>query len=92
MPHSLLRRSYATFNSFVEFFQGLWEGREGIFLQHMGRHEGSRVYCLEGIKNVVQLAVMAIGEFFSTALTFITLPFQFIWEDCKEIITTAWEA
>ena len=46
----------------------------------------------ETIKNVVQVAIMAIGEFFSTALTIITLPFQFIWENCKEIITTAWEA
>ena len=80
------------FNSFVEFFQGLWEGIKEFF---SGLWEGMKEIvstAWEGIKNVVQLAIMAIGEFFSTALTIITLPFQFIWENCKEIITTAWEA
>ena len=80
------------FNSFVEFFQGLWEGIKSFF---SGIWEGMKEIvstAWETIKNVVQLAIMAIGEFFSTALTIITLPFQFIWENCKEIITTAWEA
>ena len=80
------------FNTFVEFFKGLWEGIKSFF---SGIWEGMKEIvstAWEGIKNVVQLAIMAIGEFFSTALTIITLPFQFIWENCKEIITTAWEA
>lgn len=80
------------FNSFVEFFKGLWEGVKSFF---SGIWEGMKEIvsaAWEGIKNVVQLAVMAIGEFFSTALTIITLPFQFIWENCKEIILAAWEA
>ncbi len=80
------------FNSFVEFFKGLWEGVKSFF---SGIWEGMKEIvsaAWEGIKNVVQLAIMAIGEFFSTALTIITLPFQFIWENCKEIILTAWEA
>lgn len=80
------------FNSFVEFFKGLWEGIKSFF---SGIWEGMKEIvsmAWEGIKNVVQLAIMAIGEFFSTALTIITLPFQFIWENCKEIILTAWEA
>ena len=82
----------AAFTAFVEFFQGLWEGVKEFF---SGIWEGMKEIVTtvwETIKNVVQLAVMAIGEFFSTALTIITLPFQFIWENCKEIITTAWEA
>ncbi|MBQ1647867.1 MAG: phage tail tape measure protein, partial [Bacteroidales bacterium] len=80
------------FNSFVEFFKGLWEGVKTFF---SGIWDGMKEIVStvwETIKNIVQLAVMAIGEFFSTALTIITLPFQFIWENCKEIITTAWEA
>lgn len=80
------------FNSFVEFFKGLWEGIKEFF---SGIWEGMKEIvstAWETIKNVVQVAIMAIGEFFSTALTIITLPFQFIWENCKEIILTAWEA
>ena len=80
------------FNTFVQFFQGLWEGVKNFF---SGIWEGMKEIvskAWETIKNVVQVAIMAIGEFFSTALTIITLPFQFIWENCKQIITTAWEA
>ena len=80
------------FNSFVEFFKGLWEGVKSFF---SGIWEGMKETvstAWETIKNVVQLAIMAIGEIFSTMLTIITLPFQFIWENCKEIITAAWEA
>ena len=80
------------FNSFVSFFQGLWEGIKSFF---SGIWEGMKEIVTtvwETIKNVVQVAIMAIGEIFSTALTIITLPFQFIWENCKEIILAAWEA
>ena len=80
------------FNSFVEFFKGLWEGIKSFF---SGIWDGMKEIvstAWETIKNVVQVAIMAIGELFSTALTIITLPFQFIWENCKEIILQAWEA
>ena len=80
------------FNSFVAFFQGLWEGVKTFF---SGIWDGMKEIVStvwETIKNIVQVAVMAIGEFFSTALTIITLPFQFTWENCKEIILQAWEA
>ena len=80
------------FNSFVTFFQGLWEGVKEFF---SGIWDGMKEVvstAWETIKNVVEVAVMAIGEFFSAAITIITLPFQFIWENCKEILTAAWEA
>ena len=80
------------FNTFVQFFQGLWEGVKNFF---SGIWEGMKEIvskAWETIKNIVQVAIMAIGEFFSTALTIITLPFQFIWENCKQIILAAWEA
>jgi len=80
------------FNSFIAFFQGLWEGVKSFFT---GIWDGMKEIvstAWETIKDVVQVAIMAIGEFFNTALTIITLPFQFIWQNCKEIITTAWEA
>lgn len=46
----------------------------------------------ETIKNAVQVAVMFIGEVISAAVNIITLPFQFIWENCKDIILGAWDA
>jgi hypothetical protein len=33
---------------------------------------------------------MLIGSIIEAAVDIITLPFQFIWENCKEIITSAW--
>ena len=80
------------FNSFVAFFQGLWEGVKSFFSGIWESMKETVSTIWETIQNVVQVAVMAIGEFFNTALTIITLPFQFIWENCKEIITAAWEA
>lgn len=46
----------------------------------------------ETIKNVVQVAIMFIAELFTTAFELITLPWRFIWENCKEYIFAAWEA
>lgn len=45
----------------------------------------------ETIKNAVQVAIMFIGEIISAAVQIITIPFQFIWENCKDIIIAAWE-
>lgn len=46
----------------------------------------------ETIKNVVQVAIMFIVEFITSAFELITLPWRFIWENCKEYILKAWEA
>ena len=45
----------------------------------------------ETIKNVVQVGIMFIVELINAAFLLITLPFQFIWENCKEYIFAAWE-
>lgn len=44
------------------------------------------------IKNVVQVALMFIVEIITTYFELITLPFRFIWENCKGIITEVWNA
>lgn len=44
------------------------------------------------ICNVVQVGVMLIGEILSAAFQIITLPWRFIWENCKDIIIPIWEA
>ena len=45
----------------------------------------------ETIKNVIQTAFMFIGSIIKAAFDIITLPFRFIWENCKEYIFAAWE-
>lgn len=64
-----------------DFFVNLWTGIANFFTG-----------LWEGIKNVVTTAVMFIASFFETAFDIITLPFRFIWENCKEIIITVWDA
>lgn len=63
------------------FFVNLWTGIATFF---------SGLW--EGIKNVVTTAVMFIASFFEAAFDIITLPFRFIWENCKEIIISVWDA
>lgn len=45
----------------------------------------------ETVKNVIQVAIMFIAEIFITAFELITLPWRFVWENCKEYIIDAWE-
>lgn len=46
----------------------------------------------DGICNVVQTAVMLLGSIIQGAVSIVTLPFQLIWENCKDIVIGAWNA
>lgn len=46
----------------------------------------------ETIKNVIQVAIMFVVELVTAAFELITLPWRFIWENCKDTIMTIWEA
>ena len=61
------------------FFEGIWNGIVTFF---------TGVW--EGIKNTVQTAVMFIGSILEAAFDIITLPFRFIWENCKETVISVW--
>lgn len=45
----------------------------------------------ETIKNVIQVAFMFIAEIINASIQIITLPFRFIWENCKEYVIAAWD-
>jgi len=60
----------------VNFFTGLWQSLQTIW---------------NTICNVIQVAIMFIGSIISGAVQLITLPFQFIWENCKQYVFAAWE-
>ena len=42
------------------------------------------------ICNVIQVGIMLIGEIISAAFQIITLPFQFIWQNCSEFLISIW--
>lgn len=44
----------------------------------------------QSIGNVVKVGLMFIGELISAGFQIITLPFRFIWENCKGILINAW--
>lgn len=64
-----------------DFFVNLWTGIVTFFTN-----------LWETIKNIVQTAIMFIASIFQAAFEIITLPFRFIWENCKEIIFTVFNA
>ena len=64
-----------------DFFVNLWTGITTFFTN-----------LWEGIKNTVQTAIMFIAALFEAAFDIITLPFRFIWENCKEVVIAVWDA
>lgn len=67
--------------SVTEFFSNLWSSITDI---------ASTAW--ETIKNVVTVGIMLIGEIISAAVQIITIPWQFIWQNCSQYIIAAWEA
>ena len=61
----------------VNFFTGLWTSITNIW---------------NNIVNGIKVAVMFIGAIFSAAWNIITLPFRFIWENCKKYVFAAFDA
>lgn len=59
----------------INFFTGLWDGIVNIW---------------NGISNAVQVGIMLIGSILSAAFQIITLPWRFIWENCKDTIINIW--
>lgn len=45
----------------------------------------------ETVKSVVQVGVMFVGEIIKGAITLITLPWQFMWQNCKDFLIPLWE-
>ena len=60
----------------VNFFKSLWEGIKAVW---------------DGICNVISIAFQLIWSIISAAFQLITLPFMFIWENCKEYVFAAFE-
>lgn len=70
-----------TLNTIKTTFQNIWNGITSFLSS-----------AWETIKNVVQVGIMFIVSLLDAAFQLITLPFRFIWENCKETIISIWES
>lgn len=70
----------------------VWTGIRDFFVNLWTRIVDFFTGLWEGIKNTVQTAIMFIAAILEAAFDIITLPFRFIWENCKEIIIAVWDA
>lgn len=59
------------------FFQSLWTGIQAVW---------------DGIVLGIQIFIGLVVSIFQAAFTLITLPFQFIWQNCKDTIMTVFTA
>lgn len=65
----------------ANFFMSAWNGMVSFFTTTW-----------ETIKSILEVGLLFLGSLMQAGLAIITLPFQFIWENCKEIILSAWES
>lgn len=68
------------FKPVTDWFKSAWEKLTGIVTS-----------VFETIKKVISTAFKLIGSIISAAFQIITLPFRFIWENCKEYVFAAFE-
>ena len=73
---------------FASAFGGVWEKIKSIFAP-VGEFFAT---AWETIKNVVTVGLMFIKTLIVGYFQLITLPFRFIWENCKDTIIAAWNA
>lgn len=78
-------------NGIVSFFTGALNGIKNVFTNVWNGITSFLSKAWETIKNVVQFGIMFVGSILSAAFQIITLPFRFIWENCKEYVFAAWE-
>ena len=81
-----------TWNSIKEFFVNIWTSISTFFSNIWNGITTFLSNAWNTIKNVVQVGIMFIVELIKAAFALITLPFRFIWENCKDTIISIWEA
>ena len=85
--------------AFRNFWKKLWEGIKSAAsacweaIKSGFSSLGSAICSVfTTIANVVKVGIMLIGSIISAAVTIITIPFKFIWENCKNIVIKVWNA
>lgn len=75
------------FNAVVDFLAPIIESIKNFFVGLWNKV--TEVW--DGICFAVDVAVRLLGSILDAAIQIITLPFMFIWENCKEYVFAAWE-
>lgn len=73
-------------------WESTWSGIKDFFVNAWNSVIEFLSTTWETIKNIVQVGIMFIVELLSAAFQLITLPFAFIWENCKDTIVSVWDA
>jgi phage-related protein len=74
-------------DAIVQFFTGLGESISNIWNSIVEAVSSA----WDTICNVVQVAGMFLGQLIQLMFDIITLPFRFIWENCKDTIMEIWD-
>lgn len=74
-------------DAIVQFFTGLGESISNIWNSIVTAVSSA----WDTICNVVQVAGMFLGQLIQLMFDIITLPFRFIWENCKDTIMEIWD-
>lgn len=82
----------SVWNGIIDFFISAWDGIKNVFESAVNAISDFMSSAWETIKNVVQVGIMFVAEIISAAVQIITIPWMFIWENCKTYIISAWEA
>ena len=82
---------WKTSEEFRTFWINLWDNIKNVVSNVVNSVVTFLSNAWENIKNVVTVGVMFIAEFLSSAFQLITLPFMFIWENCKEYVFAIWD-
>ena len=81
-----------TLNNIVTFFTITWTNISTFFSNLWNSITSFLQTAWETIKSIVQVGLMFVAELITAAFDLITLPFRFIWENCKETITSIWNS
>ncbi|MCI9438470.1 MAG: phage tail tape measure protein [Lachnospiraceae bacterium] len=75
---------YTTISTWLD---SVWQSVSGIFTSCWEVVQN----IWQAIQNVIEVAILFIVELLTAAFELITLPFRFIWENCRETILAVWD-
>ena len=80
------------FGAIGEFLLGVWDSIKQKAVEIWDGICGAVSTAWDTICNVVTVGIMLIKEIFGLALDILLIPFNLIWQNCKDVVIQAWEA
>lgn len=79
------------FSSLPDWYRQLFDGICSLFGTSLDEVTATLTEAWESIKSACKTAIDFIGSIFDAAFQIITLPWRFIWENCKEYVFAAFD-